>query len=193
MRVKPAQPGALRSAVFFPYPPAGGCQGRPHSPGAPRAREGGAWPRTHLPRTLVGQGCCPSESPLPPIGQRKVSHARRPAPRPSSRLGHPSHPLRERAVRDPVRPGFLRQRWLPGGRGPNGGRQWSLRGGRTVRAPARRAPGCRRRAASARWECPRAGGAGRWGARPDVLLSPSDSSGRGTAGSALASPVRARR
>ena len=125
-------------------------------------------------------------------GKFRTLGAQRPAP-PADRATPPPPAPQERAVRDPVRPGFLRRRWLPGGRGPNGGRRWSPRGGRTARAPARRAPGCRRPAASARWECPRAGGAGRWGSRPDVLLSPSDSGGRGTAGSALASPVRARR
>lgn len=41
----PGCPWAVRGALFLPFPPAGGCQGRPHSPGAPRTRVGRAWLR----------------------------------------------------------------------------------------------------------------------------------------------------
>ena len=90
-------------------------------------------------------------------------------------------------------PGSLRRRRPPGGRGPSSGRRWSPRTDRTAREPARRAPGCKRPAPSARWECPTAGGRRELGSQTRPLLLPAAAGERWAAGSALVSPVRARR
>lgn len=96
-------------------------------------------------------------------------------------------------MRGPAHPESLRLRRPPGGRGPKSERRWSPRTDRTARETARKGPGCERLAPSARWERLAGGGRREVGSQTRPHLLPAAAGERWAAGSALVSPVRARR